>query len=70
MFRNFLGFLVAAGLSVYQVTVVILLAFMESLVEQEFSVLNIDNNMADITSYFIIYSLNTSPFRDERLHLF
>ena len=26
--------------------------------------------MAGIRSYFIIYGLNTSPFRDERLHLF
>ena len=70
MFRDFLGFLVAAGLSVYQVTVVTLLAFMESLVQQEFSVSNIVNYMAGIRSYFIIYGLNTSPFRDERLHLF
>ena len=70
MFRDFLGFLVAAGLSVYQVTVVTLLAFKESLVEQEFSVSNIVNYMAGIRSYFIIYGLNTSPFRDERLHLF
>ena len=70
MFCDFLGFLLAAGLSVYQVTVVTLLAFMESLVEQEFSVSNIVNYMAGIRSYFIIYGLNTSPFRDERLHLF
>ena len=70
MFRDFLSFLVVAGLSVYQVTVVTLLAFMESLVEQEFSVSNIVNYMAGIRSYFIIYGLNTSPFRDERLHLF
>ena len=70
MFCNFLGFLVAAGLSEYQLTIVTLLAFMESLVEQDFSVSNIVNSMAGIRSYFIIYDLNTSPVRDERLHLF
>ena len=70
IFRDFLGFLVAAGLSVYQVTVVTLLAFIESLVEQDFSVANIVNHMAGIRSYFIIYGLNTSPFRNERLNLF
>ena len=70
MFHDFLGFLVAAGLSVYQVTVVTLLTFMKSLVEQDFSVSNIVNYMAGIRSYFIIHGLNTSPFRDERLHLF
>ena len=70
MFHDFLGFLVAAGLSIYQVTVVTLLAFMESLVEQDFSVSNVVNYMAGIRSYFIIYGLNTSPFKDQRLQLF
>ena len=70
MFRDFLGFLVAAGLSLHQVTVLTLLACMESLVDQNFTVSNIVNYMAGIRSYFIIYGLNTSPFRDERLHLF
>ena len=70
MFRDFLGFLVAAGLSIYQVTVVTLLAFMEFLVEQDFSVSNVVNYMAGIRSYFIINGLNTSPFRDQRLQLF
>ena len=59
-----------AGLSIYQVTVVILLAFMESLVEQDFSVSNVVNYMAGIRSYVIVYGLFTSPFRDQRLQLF
>ena len=70
MFRHFLGFLVATGLSIHQVTVTILLAFMESLVDQSFTVSNIVNYMAGIRSNFIIYGLDTLPFRDERIHLF
>ena len=67
MFHDFLGFLVADGFSVYSQP---LLAFMESLVKQNCSVSNIVNYMADIRSYFIIHGLNTTPFRDDRLHLF
>ena len=70
MFRLFLGFLVVAGLTIHQVTVTILLAFMESLVDQSFSVSNIVNYMAGIRSNFIIYGLDTLPFRDERIYLF
>ena len=43
---------------------------MEFLVDQDFSVSNVVNHMAGIRSYFIIFGLNTSPFRDQRLQLF
>ena len=70
MFREFLVFLVVAGLVIDQVTTVTLLIFMEFLLDQNFSPSNIVSHMAAIRSKFILYGLDTSPFRDERIHLF
>ena len=70
MFREFLAFLVAAGLLLNQVTTVTLLIFMEFLVDQGLSLSNIVNHMVAIRSQFILYGLDTSPFRDDRIHLF
>ena len=70
MFREFLAFLVAAGLLINQVTIVTLLIFMEFLVDQGLSPSNIVNHMVAIHSQFILYGLVKSPFRDERIHLF
>ena len=65
-----MGFLVAAGLLLDQVNTVILLIFMEFLLDQKFSPSNIVNFMAGIRSQFILYGLDTTPFKDERIHLF
>ena len=65
-----MGFLVAAGLLIHQVNTVTLLIFMEFLLDQKFSSSNIVNYMAGIRSQFILYGLDTAPFRDERIHLF
>ena len=69
MFREFLGFLVVAGLLINHVTTVTLLILMEFLLDQNFSPSNMFNYMAAIQSQFILYGLDTS-FRDERIHLF
>ena len=70
MFRQFMGFLVAAGLLINQVNTITLLTFMEFLLYHKFSPSNIVNYMAGIRSQFILYGLDTAPFRDERIHLF
>ena len=70
MFREILGFLVAAGLFTHQVTTVTLFIFMEFLLDQGLSPSNIVNYMAAIHSQFILHGLDTAPFRDERIHLF
>ena len=70
MFREFMGFLVAAGLLINQVNTVTLLIFMEYLLHHNFSSSNIVNYMAGIRSQFILHGLDTAPFRDERIHLF
>ena len=70
MFRDFLAFLVAAGLSHNQVNVSIILAFLEYLVENGLSPDNIANYIAAIRAMFITYSLPTRPLRHEKLQLF
>ena len=65
-----MGFLVVAGLPINQVNTATLLIFMEFLLDQHFSSSNIVNYMAGIRSQFILYGLDTCPFRDERIHLF
>ena len=70
MFRDFLYFLEKAQISPFQVTTVIILAFMEHLHHKGLSHANISNHMAAIRAMFIVYGLNTAPFKDERLPLF
>ena len=70
MFREFLAFLVAAGLLLNQVTTVTLLTFLEFLADQGLSPSNIVNHMVTIRSQFLLYGLDTSPFRDDRILLF
>ena len=70
MFRDFLYFLEKAQISPFQVTTVIILAFMEYLHQKGLSQANISNHMATIMAMFIVYGLNTAPFKDERLPLF
>ena len=61
MFRDFLRFLVAAGLCHLQVSHPILLIFIEFMAQNGFLQSNIDNHMAGIRSQFIVYGLNKTP---------
>ena len=70
MFKDFLFFLEEAQITPFQVTTVIILAFMESLHQKGLSQSNISNHIAGIRAMFIVYGLNTDPFKDERLPLF
>ena len=71
MFRDFLGFLVAAGLSHKCLgSHHILLMFMEFLAQNRLSQSNIANHMAGIRAQFIIHGLETDPFQHDQIHLF
>ena len=70
MFRDFLAFLLSAGLHFSQVTTIILLAFMEFLHKNGLSQTNISNYMAGIRAMYILHGIDTSPFKDDRLSLF
>ena len=60
----------AAGLSLHQVDIHILLAFMEFLVQNGLSQNTIANYMAAVRAYHIIYQLPTAPFTDQSIQLF
>ena len=70
MFSDFLGFLVATGLCHHQVNHSFLLMFMQFLSENGLTAANIANYMAGIRAQFIIYNLDTTPFRHEQIQLF
>ena len=70
MFRIFLAFLVAAGLSSCQVNHSCLLAFMEYLYRNQFSPANIQNHMAGIRAQFILHNLDTTPFQHPQIQYF
>ena len=70
MFRDFCGFLVATGLHLSQVSHVILLAFMEFLLQNAITLSNIANYMAGLRASFILYNLNTAPFQNQQLQYF
>ena len=70
MFALFLGFLVAMGLSLSQVSTMDVLAFMEYLLESGMSAANITNHLTAIRSMLIIYNCDASAFRDHRIPLF
>ena len=70
MFSDFLGFLVATGLCHHQVNHSLLLMFMQFLSENGLTAANIANYMAGIRAQFIIYNLDTNPFRHEQIQLF
>ena len=70
MWKDFLAFQVAAGLLTYQVTLSILLAYLEFLATCQLSESNISNNIAALRALHVIHGLPTSPFKDERIPLF
>ena len=70
MFREFRCFLERALISLFKVNTIILLSYMEYLHQKGLSHANIPNHMAGIRAFFIIYGLQTSFFKDERIPLF
>ena len=70
MFSDFLGFLVATGLCHHQVTHLHLIMFMQFLSENGLTAANIANYMAGVRAQFIIYDLDTNPFRHDQIQLF
>ena len=69
-FKDFLAYLVDAGLSICQVNYFSLLAYMEYLFQNHFSPANIRNNLAGIRAQFIVHNLDTSPFQHQQLQYF
>ena len=69
-FRDFLAFLVVAGLSLPQVSTIDILAYMEYLHGNGMSPSNITNYVTGIRALHILYGLETHKFRDQRLPLF
>ena len=70
MFQDFMGFLVASGLSLGQVNIYILLAFLEYLHSNALTATNICNHLAGIRAFFILYGLPTDMFQDQRIQMF
>ena len=69
-FKDFLAFLVVAGLSLPQVSTIDILAKMEYLHKNGMSASNITNYITGIRALHILYGLDTQYFRDQRLPLF
>ena len=70
MFKEFLGFLVAAGFQLGQVNHFVLLAFMEYLVLNQISPANISNYLAGIRAQFILFNLDTTYFQHQQIQYF
>ena len=70
MFQDFMGFLVASGLSLGQVNIYIFLAFLEYLHSYALTATNICNYLAGIRAFFILYGLPTDMFQDQRIQMF
>ena len=70
MFKEFLGFLVAAGLCHHKVNHIILIVFMQFLSENGCSASNIANYIAGIRCQCIICDIDTTPYRHEQIQLF
>ena len=70
MFRDFLCILEMVQIATCQVNTVVLLSYMEYLHQKGLSYSNISNHLTAMRTSFIMYGLNTDPFRDERLLLF
>ena len=66
----FLSFLVAVGLSLPEVATLDILAFMEYLLQAGMTAANITNYLTAIRSCCIIYNIDITPFRDNRIPLF
>ena len=69
MFRDFLGFLVAAGLLWSQVSTSVMLAFMEHHHLSSMSPSNVTNYLTDIRSMMILYGDGPSCLWDQTIPL-
>ena len=70
MFNDFMAFLVASGLTLGQVNIYVLLSFLEYLHSNGFTVTNISNYLAGIRAHFILHSIPTDMFKDQRIQIF
>ena len=70
MFREFLGFLVAAGFHLGQVNHIVLLASMEYLVLNQITSANIYNYLAGIRAQCIVFNLDTAFFQHQQIQYF
>ena len=69
-FKQFIAFLESESIQLLQVNTITLLAFMEFCYCSGMSQSSISNSMAAIRAMFIVYDLNTQPFKDERIPLY
>ena len=69
-FKQFIAFLESESIQLLQVNTITLLAFMEFCYCSGMSQSSISNSMAAIRAMFIVYGLNTQPFKDERIPLY
>ena len=70
MCKYFIAFQVAPGLLSYQVTPLVLLAYLEVLARCEMSRSNISNHVTAIRALHIMHGLPIMPSRDDRIPLF
>ena len=70
MFRDFLGFLVVAGISLQRVTHQLLLAFMQYLLDNQLTYSNVTNYWNGIRAFFVVHGCNTTAFQHEQIQLF
>ena len=70
MWRDFIAYQVVAGLPPCQVNTRILLSFMEYLHQNSISSNHIANYISALRAFHVVYSLDTSPFKDEKISLF
>ena len=67
MFYDFLGILVAAGLSLQKVDISVILTSMEYLHSQNCKVASISNYMVALRAFFILYDMSTAVFKDHKI---
>ena len=67
MFYDFLGILVAAGLSLQKVDISVILTSMEYLHSQNCKVASISNYMVALRAFFILYDMSTTVFKDHKI---
>ena len=70
MWTDFLSFLVAAGLSTFQVNIDQFLAFLEYLVQNQISASKLANYVSAIRTHFIMYSWDTAILKDQKISMF
>ena len=69
MWWDFLAFQVVAGLSLHQVTPLVLLAYIQYLINASLSESNISNNLAALRAFHIMHGLFTDAFQDRHIPL-